>query len=84
MAFKLLKKILGFRYYMDVIPLTPELVKGSHGTPAEDPAEGPLVISDHGAEGLSRDGGKRIPITAIRDLIHTHVVRKDLLAAHRS
>ncbi len=46
MAFTLLKKALGFRYYMDVIPLKPELVKGSHGTPAGNPGEGGPCVSD--------------------------------------
>lgn len=84
MAWTLLKKSLGFRYYMDVIPLMPELVRGSHGTPASDPAEGPLAISDHSAEGLTREVGTRLPITAVRDLIRTHVTRRDLVAAHRA
>jgi predicted AlkP superfamily pyrophosphatase or phosphodiesterase len=30
-GWRLLKKMLGFRYYMDVIPLDASLVKGSHG-----------------------------------------------------
>lgn len=81
MAYTLLKKILGFRYYMDVIPLMPDLVQGSHGTPAEDPAEGPLAISDHSVEGLTREGKGRLPITAVRDLIAAHVIRHDLIAA---
>ena len=42
---KLLKKSLGFRYLMDVIPLTPELVRGSHGRLPARPGEGPLLIS---------------------------------------
>jgi predicted AlkP superfamily pyrophosphatase or phosphodiesterase len=40
----LLKKKLGFRYYMDVIPLQPELVRGSHGAPIEDVEEGPMYL----------------------------------------
>ncbi len=40
---RLAQKKLGFRYRMDVIPLDPSLVKGSHGLyPA--PEDGPLVI----------------------------------------
>jgi predicted AlkP superfamily pyrophosphatase or phosphodiesterase len=31
-AYKLARKLLGFRYRMDVIPLRAELIKGSHGT----------------------------------------------------
>lgn len=41
----LLKKHLGFRYLMDVIPLSPSLIKGSHGRPADRPDQGPLFIS---------------------------------------
>ena len=44
---RLLQKMLGFRYRMDVIPLDPSLVGGSHGLrPA--PEDGPLIIG-HGA-----------------------------------
>lgn len=40
---RLAQKMLGFRYKMDVIPLDPSLVRGSHGlTPP--PQQGPLVI----------------------------------------
>lgn len=42
---KLLKKQLGFRTLMDLIPLKPELVKGSHGKIPENEDEGPLFIS---------------------------------------
>jgi predicted AlkP superfamily pyrophosphatase or phosphodiesterase len=42
-AGRLLQKKLGFRYRMDVIPLDPTLVKGSHGLRPE-PKRGPLVI----------------------------------------
>ncbi len=43
---KLLKKTLGFRYLMDVIPLDATLVKGSHGRVTDTAAEGPLVITN--------------------------------------
>jgi predicted AlkP superfamily pyrophosphatase or phosphodiesterase len=46
-AMKLLKKKLGFRYLMDVIPLDASLVKGSHGRPAAQPSEGPLLMTQH-------------------------------------
>jgi len=42
---KLLKKTLGFRYLMDVIPLNATLVKGSHGRVTDTAAEGPLIIT---------------------------------------
>ncbi len=45
MARRLLAKRLGFRYRMDVVPLDPSLVRGSHGLAPADPADGPLVLS---------------------------------------
>lgn len=65
MGWTLLKKKAGFRYYMDVIPLDPTLVKGSHGTPVEDDAGAPLVIGDPALLG----GATELPMTAVRDLI---------------
>ena len=41
---KLLRKKLGFRMLMDVIPLDPALVKGSHGTCPADSSEWPVLI----------------------------------------
>ncbi len=43
-AAKLLKKKLGFRMLMDVIPLDPSLVRGSHGTLPKDDGEWPVLI----------------------------------------
>jgi predicted AlkP superfamily pyrophosphatase or phosphodiesterase len=42
---RLLKRKLGLRTLMDVIPLDASLVKGSHGRPSSLPEEGPLIIS---------------------------------------
>jgi predicted AlkP superfamily pyrophosphatase or phosphodiesterase len=44
-ALTVARKLLGFRYLMNVIPLDPSLVKGSHGRMTDDPAEGPLFMS---------------------------------------
>ncbi|MFM9114600.1 MAG: alkaline phosphatase family protein [Planctomycetota bacterium] len=44
-ARKLLRKKLGFRYLMDVIPIHGELVRGSHGLAAASSAEAPVFIS---------------------------------------
>lgn len=44
-AMTLLKKKLGFRYLMDVIPLDADLVKGSHGHLTSSPAQSPLLIT---------------------------------------
>jgi len=44
---KLLKRRLGFWSPLDVIPLDPNLVKGSHGLLPRDPADGPLLLTNH-------------------------------------
>lgn len=43
---KLAAKKLGFRTLLDVVPLDPSLVKGSHGLPANDPADRPILVGD--------------------------------------
>ncbi len=63
---KLLKKKLGFRVYMDFIPLTPDLVRGSHGAPSETGENRPLVISD--IESIN-PVEKSIPMKSIYSLI---------------
>jgi predicted AlkP superfamily pyrophosphatase or phosphodiesterase len=57
---KLLRKKLGFRMLMDVIPLDAGLVKGSHGTCPADSSEWPVLIGT----GSARDP---IPATAVHD-----------------
>lgn len=42
---KVLKKKLGFRYLMNVIPLDATLIKGSHGRLAEDAKDHPVLIT---------------------------------------
>lgn len=44
-AWRLLKKQLGFRMLMDVIPLDAALVKGSHGRRPANPADWPVFIT---------------------------------------
>ena len=54
MAARLLQKKLGMRYKMDVIPLDPSLVRGSHGL-HPDPIDGPLVIGPSDRLALPND-----------------------------
>jgi hypothetical protein len=49
---RLLRKNLGFRMLMDVIPLDAGLVKGSHGRPVSDPALRPLFACESAPEPL--------------------------------
>jgi predicted AlkP superfamily pyrophosphatase or phosphodiesterase len=48
-GWRLAKRALGFRTLMDVIPLDAKLVKGSHGRPTDNAADGPLLISSDAA-----------------------------------
>ncbi len=61
---KLLLKKLGMRVLMDVIPLDASLVRGSHGVPAPDPLDRPLLVGDGPApaEGV-------LPTEGVRDLV---------------
>ncbi|WP_297795097.1 alkaline phosphatase family protein [uncultured Eudoraea sp.] len=43
---KLLKKKLGFRTVMNIIPLKADLIKGSHGRIPEDPLDYPVYITN--------------------------------------
>lgn len=43
---RLLQKKLGFRALFDVVPLDASRVRGSHGLPAMEPADRPLLIGD--------------------------------------
>jgi predicted AlkP superfamily pyrophosphatase or phosphodiesterase len=64
-AYRLLKKKLGFRYLMDVIPLDSSLIKGSHGRITDDPSQGPILIGP--TQDLLKD--KHYKMTDIYDLI---------------
>jgi predicted AlkP superfamily pyrophosphatase or phosphodiesterase len=46
---RLVQKRLGFRSLFDVIPLDPELVRGSHGVPAANDLDRPILIGDGAA-----------------------------------
>ncbi len=53
-ALKLLRKALGMRYLMDVIPLDSRLVRGSHGRLPANPGEGPVLISSSRKQRVAR------------------------------
>jgi len=48
-AARLLQKRIGFRYRMDVVPLDPSLVQGSHGL-RPSPEKGPVIVAEHPPE----------------------------------
>lgn len=66
-AARLAQKMLGFRYYMDVIGLDASIVKGSHGrlpSPGGESSEGAVFVSSSRA--IERDA---IAMTAVKDLL---------------
>lgn len=65
-ARNLLKKKVGLRYTMDVVPLDPSCVRGSHGRLPDSPADGPVLLcSDPSAV------SERFEATEVRDLLLT-------------
>ena len=67
---KLLKKKLGFRMLMDVVPLDASLVKGSHGCRPSDQADWPILISKSAQ--LAAD--KTLDSTDVYGVLRSHVV----------
>lgn len=66
-ACRLAQKLLGFRYYMDVIGLDASIVKGSHGrlpAPGREASEGPVFISS--SKAIERDS---IAMTDVKALL---------------
>ncbi len=68
-AWTLLKKRLGFRYLMDVIPLDAGLVKGSHGRLTDDPQDGPVFISSE----KRTVQGESVAATDVKSLLLQHL-----------
>jgi predicted AlkP superfamily pyrophosphatase or phosphodiesterase len=64
---RLVQKKLGFRTLFDVVPLDPSLVRGSHGLPAADPLDRPVLIGDGPSPGddLSLTGVHSLVLHAI-------------------
>jgi predicted AlkP superfamily pyrophosphatase or phosphodiesterase len=68
-GWRLLRRMLGMRVLMDVIPLDASLVRGSHGRADTPDARGPLVMSSEAA--LLPDG--IVDATEVKKLILDHV-----------
>jgi predicted AlkP superfamily pyrophosphatase or phosphodiesterase len=62
--YRLLQKKLGFRTLFDVVPLDASLVRGSHGVPAAQAADRPLLIGDG-----RPPPGAELACNALRNLI---------------
>ena len=67
---KLLKKKMGFRTVMNIIPIDATLIKGSHGRLTEDVEDFPVFISNH----KTSDKDQKISAIQVRDLIEDHLL----------
>ena len=63
--FQLARKKLGFRSLLDVVPLDASVVRGSHGLPAVDQEDKPVLIGD----GPPPDSGAAIAMIETHDLL---------------
>lgn len=66
-ARRLARKLLGFRYYMDVIGLDASIVRGSHGRlpdPGRESSDGPVFISSN--RSIERDA---IAMTDVKEML---------------
>ena len=70
-AWKLLKKKIGFRSVLNIIPLEAELIKGSHGRIPEDAQDYPIFISNK--KELSQKT-QQVEAIAVSKLIENHVL----------
>lgn len=68
---KLLKKKLGFRTVLDIIPLDATLIKGSHGRVPEDKADYPIFISND----TTADFKDEIEATDVFGILEGHMVK---------
>ncbi len=68
---KLLKKKLGFRTVMDVIPLKAELVKGSHGRIPEDKQDWPILVTNSGGNLPQQE----LLATEVYQVLKNHVIQ---------
>ncbi|THD66674.1 alkaline phosphatase family protein [Robertkochia marina] len=68
-VWKLLKKKLGFRTLMDVIPLRADLIKGSHGRIPENAEDFPVVITNSNLFDNTNQINAHEVFTLIKDLV---------------
>jgi len=66
---KLLKKKLGFRTVLDIIPLDATLIKGSHGRVPEENADYPILISDNPNASFE----KQVDATEVFTILENHI-----------
>ncbi len=68
-GWRLLKKAMGMRVLMDVVPLDADLVRGSHGRTDLPLKERPVVLAPYDRS----DRGEEMACTEVRDLVLEHL-----------
>ncbi|MGL4423666.1 MAG: alkaline phosphatase family protein, partial [Gemmataceae bacterium] len=68
-ARRLIQKKLGFRTIFDVVPLDASLVRGSHGRPASEPDNRPVMIG----MGRAPDLGRELHQTDVAEILWNYV-----------
>lgn len=63
-ALALARKRLGFRYVMDVVPLDPSWVRGTHGRLPDSTSEGPVMLCSD-----AQWGRDNVAATEVRDML---------------
>lgn len=69
-VWKLLKKKLGFRTVMNIIPLDATLIKGSHGRLNEDKDDFPILITNYHGDSVKDS----VEAVEVRGIIEGHLV----------
>ena len=64
-----MRKKLGLRYAMNVVPLDPSWVRGTHGRLPSSEADSPLLLCSDAALPFWDGVGDAAPAAAVRDLV---------------
>ncbi|ANZ43407.1 phosphodiesterase [Lentzea guizhouensis] len=65
----LVRKKLGLRYAMNVVPLDPSCVRGTHGRPPDRAADGPVLLCSDPMAPPSVERTGRVAATEVRNLL---------------
>lgn len=65
----LVRKKIGLRYAMNVVPTDPRYVRGSHGRLPDSKADGPVLLCSEPEMPSTVERSGRVPATDVRDLL---------------
>ena len=64
-----MRKKLGLRYAMNVVPLDPPWVRGTHGRLPDSAADTPLLLCSDANLPFWTSAGELVPAASVRDLV---------------